>query len=72
MSLETFVSICQALDTDADALLWCRANPSKAVLDMWNHSVKENVEKKKEEKNTDSYSMYIRIMKSVAQIMNES
>ncbi len=72
MSLETFVSICQALDTDADALLWGRAQPSEAVLDMWNHSGQENGKQKKEERNTDSYSMYIRIMKSVAQIMNES
>ena len=72
MSLETFVSICQALDTDADALLWGRAQPSEAVLDMWNHSGQENGKQKKEDRNTDSYSMYIRIMKSVAQIMNES
>jgi len=67
MSLETFVSICQALDVDADALLWGEAHPSDAVLDMWNTS-----EKKPEGKNTDSYSMYIRIMKSVAEIMNEA
>lgn len=67
MSLETFVSICQALDTDADALLWGEAHPSDAVLDMWNTS-----EKKPGGKNTDSYSMYIRIMKSVAEIMNEA
>ena len=68
MSLETFVSICQALETDADALLWGRAHFSDAVLDMWN----TNTSEKKPEKNADSYSMYIRIMKSVAEIMNEA
>lgn len=67
MSLETFVSICNALDTDADALLWGKAHPSDAVLNMWNPS-----EKKTDGKDTDSYSMYIRIMKSVAEIMNEA
>ena len=67
MSLETFVSICQVLDADADALLWGEAHPSDAVLDMWNTS-----DKKPDGKNTDSYAMYIRIMKSVAEIMNET
>lgn len=36
MSMETFASICEALDTGADGLLWGIANPSDAVLDMWN------------------------------------
>lgn len=67
MSLETFVSICQVLDTDADALLWGEAHPSDAVLDMWN-----GTEKTAGRKPADSYSMYIRIMKSVAEIMNEA
>ncbi len=67
MSLETFVSICSALDAGADELLWGEVQPSDAVLDMWNPS-----EQKADQKETDSYSMYVRIMKSVAEIMNEA
>ena len=67
MSLETFVSLCGALDTNADELLWGVANPSEHVLDLWKPSVQEAGMK-----GTDSYAMYIRIMKSVAEIMNEA
>lgn len=67
MSLETFVSLCKALDADADELLWGEAHPSEAVLELWNM-----FDKKVDVKNTDSYSMYIKIMKSVAEIMNHS
>ena len=67
MSLETFVSICGALDADADELLWGRVHPSDALLDMLKPSGSES-----DKKSTDSYSMYIRIMKSVAEIMNEA
>ena len=35
MSLDTFVSLCSALDVAADELLWGVAHPSEAVLDMW-------------------------------------
>lgn len=66
MSLETFACICRALEAGADELLWGVANPSEAVLEMWDPSGE------KENKVTDSYAMYIRIMKSVAEIMNES
>ena len=66
MSLETFVNICTALDADADELLWGVAHPSEAVLDLW------DARKKEAGKGTDSYSTYIRIMKSVAEIMNEA
>lgn len=65
MSMETFVSICAALDTGADELLWGITCPSDSVLDLW-----EPAEKKSGAKECDSYSMYIRIMKSVAEIMN--
>ena len=41
--------------------------PSDAVLDMWS-----TTESKQDQKQTDSYSMYVKIMKSVAEIMNES
>lgn len=64
MSLETFVNICVALGADADELLWGVARPSDTrLMDMWGKS---------EQKGADSYSMYIRIMKSVADIMNEA
>lgn len=66
MSLETFASICAALNAGADELLWGMANPSGSVLNMWDLS-----ENKKNDKESDSYSMYIKIMKSVAEIMNE-
>ena len=69
MSLETFVSICSALGAGADELLWGVAHPSDSVLDMW--KVPDKADDKKQAGN-DSYSMYVRIMKSVAEIMNEA
>ena len=69
MSLETFVSICSVLDAGADELLWGVAHPSDAGLNMWKPSGKKSVERKA---GTDGYSMYVRIMKSVAEIMNEA
>lgn len=62
MSLETFAGICKALDTGADELIWGVPHPSDVVPDMLHQT---------EKKETDSYSMYVRIMKSVAEIMNE-
>ena len=83
MSMETFSNICLALDAGADELLWGVANPSDAVLDMWNVPEKKKSRQMQNEKKTDgstgnetlsrtddSYSMYVRIMKSVAEIMN--
>ncbi len=77
MSLETFVNICEALDAGADELLWGVANPSDAVLNLWNapEGAGEKAKKHSGERNgtgkePDSYSMYVRIMKSVAEIMN--
>lgn len=67
MSLDTFVSICTALHAGADELLWGVAGPSDTVLGMWNP-----VEKKQGNQEADSYSMYVKIMKSVAEIMNEA
>ena len=64
MSLDTFVNICIALSADADELLWGAAHPSDGrLVDMWGQP---------DGKDMDSYSMYIRIMKSVAEIMNEA
>ncbi len=85
MSMETFSNICLALDAGADELLWGVANPSDAVLDMWNvpEKSRKNQDRKNRDKSclseineqnldkeADSYSMYVRIMKSVAEIMN--
>ncbi len=70
MSLETFVNICRALDTDADELLWGRAHLSDAVLNLLEPS-QQNTDSKRGQKHADSYALYVRIMKSVAEIMNE-
>jgi transcriptional regulator with XRE-family HTH domain len=70
MSIETLVRICKALDAGADELLWGIAHPSLAVLEMWNSEDKSEGRKSSGQK--DSYSMYVRIMKSVAEIMNEA
>lgn len=75
MSLETFVSICGALDADADELLWGAAHPSDVVMNMWNFSEKTDdriKEKTSESQISDPYAVYVRIMKSVAEIMNEA
>ena len=88
MSMETFANICMALDAGADELLWGVAGPSDAVLDMlWNpRDGKKDKARRKDAgcdkqtdkteaeggKNTDSYAMYVKIMKSVAEIMNEA
>ena len=81
MSMETFANICTALDSGADELLWGVAGAeSKAVLDMWNLPDKGGEKDGKKlgakvtnqdvSKNADSYAMYVKIMKSVAEIMN--
>lgn len=67
MSLETFAGICEALDAGADELLWGVANPSESLLNLW-----DSADRKAEKKEKDSYAMYVRIMKSVAEIMNEA
>ncbi len=76
MSLETFASICNALDAGADELLWGEAGPSGAVLAMWGLAGKDTQSQLKQQKGdgkqADSYAMYVRIMKSVAEIMNQT
>ena len=76
MSLETFVNICMALEADADELLWGVPHPSDAVLELWDASDQKQKQKQKKiknkEKQSDSYAMYVRIMNSVAEIMNEA
>ncbi len=62
MSLETFVNLCEALDADAGEFLWGQTRPSDSRLGYaWKQQGKSE---------QDSYSMYIRIMQSVAEIMN--
>ena len=78
MSMETFANICGALEAGADELLWGVAGPSDAVLDMWNLSDEGRrkqdwkAENKTSQGIDDSYAMYVKIMRSVAEIMNES
>lgn len=61
MSLDTFTALCRELEADADALLWGMVQDSQAIIqDLW---------RQPEKKDRDSYSMYIQIMKSVADIM---
>lgn len=62
MSLDTFTNLCRELEAEADVLLWGITQPSEAVVrGLW---------KQPERKESDSYSMYIQIMKSVADIMS--
>lgn len=62
MSMDTFVNLCRELETNADALLWGTTQPSETELrGMWSGT---------DQKDDDSYSMYLRIMKSVADIMS--
>lgn len=49
--------------------LWGVANASDMVLDLWKPS---GMQEEAKHKDTDSYAMYIKIMKSVAEIMNEA
>ena len=64
MSVETLNGICEALDASADELLWGIPKASETVMqELWNE---------REKKDVDSYAMYIRIMKSVAEIMGSA
>lgn len=66
MSLETFVNICGALEADAGELLWGEVHPCGAVLDLWEPSAQ------KPKEMADQYSIYVKIMKSVAEIMSQA
>lgn len=67
MSMETFASICRVLEANADGLLWGVAYPSGALADVW-----AAADKSAKQHQTDGYAMYVRIMKSVAEIVNEA
>lgn len=61
MSMDTFVTMCRELETDADGLLWGVTKPSEdTIKSMWSHPKQEA---------EGNYLMYIQIMKSVADIM---
>lgn len=78
MSLETFANICKTLDADAGGILFGEEYAPASVLDMWKLSDKsqkrQSAKKAAREgaQTADSYAMYVRIMKSVAEIMNEN
>lgn len=63
MSLETFANVCMALGTDAGGLLWGAGPLDTQLAGIWGRQDRDE---------SDSYAMYIRIMKSVADIMNEA
>ena len=64
MSLDTFVAICGALGAGADELLWGVPEPTEESLaGMWGQA---------QPKEADSYMMYTKIMKSVAEIMSKA
>lgn len=67
MSMETFASLCSVLDANADGLLWGVAYPSGALEDVW-----AAADKNEKQCQLDGYAMYVRIMKSVAEIVNEA
>ena len=61
MSMDTFAGICEALGAKADELLWGVPEPTdSSLLGMWDQE---------KSKDADSYTMYTKIMKSVAEIM---
>lgn len=63
MSLDTFAKICGVLETDTHELLWgtpYRAGPE--IVDMWERA---------ELWDAGSYRIYIKIMRSIAEIMRE-
>ncbi len=79
VSLETFAGICTALGAGADELLWGVAHPSDSLYDMWDSSdgkpenkTNDTAKSKQTGERADSYAMYVRIMKSVAEIMNQA
>ena len=87
MSMETFVNICDALDAGADEILWGVMAPSDVVQDIWELPNKNRKMGRKAEEcdgagagekaevescKNDNYAMYVKIMKSVAEILNES
>lgn len=65
MSMDTFAAVCKELGTKADELLWGIPQTGEASLrEMWNRT--------KSGEGMDHYTAYMKIMKSVAEIMSEA
>lgn len=76
MSLDTFIRICNVLGASADGLLWGFVrlpDVQAAAYNISQQTSEQTADQISEQKpaDTDKYSMYIRIIKSVAEIMNE-
>lgn len=61
MSLETFANVCLALDVDADEILWDAGYPADSHQAQMGSRPEDDAR----------YDKYLKIMKSVAEIMNE-
>lgn len=63
MSLDTFAKICKMLEADTHELLWgAPYGAGPGLVDMW---------ERPELRDADSYRVYVKIMKSIADIMQE-
>lgn len=63
MSLDTFANICNVLEAGADELLWGIPGQAGLRIPDWGESFQTQ---------EDSYIMYAKIMKSIAEIMGGS
>lgn len=61
MSMDTFVNLCRALETNADELLW--GNIQKKLTE------EQKIQCQMEQADDESYSMYMQMIRSVADIM---
>jgi len=64
MSMDTFVTLCDALDTSADELLWDTLRVSDSKMQKMLDST--------ENENPGNYELYVRIMESVAEAMTKA
>lgn len=63
MSLDTFARLCKVLEISADTLLWDYPRLFETeIQSVWGQA---------SEMEENSYSMYVKIMKSVADILND-
>lgn len=64
MSMDTFAAVCEVLGVKSDELLWGILEPTEtSLMNMWDQSGTRDV---------DSYLLYTKIMRSVAEIMSET
>lgn len=61
MSMDTFVNLCRALATNADVLLW--GNIQKKLTE------EQKIQRQMEQADDESYSMYMQMIRAVADIM---